>query len=139
MPRKKSTTSTLETTVQNVLARFAHDIAAAVRSEFASEIERIIGGAGAAPAPRRPGRPAGGGAAAKPADGRRKPHPARSYSDADVTRVLNLIKSRPGLRSEQIQAEIGNKKVVEKVLARLRDAGQVRTTGTRRAMTYSAS
>ena len=45
---------------------------------------------------------------------------------------------KPGLRAEQIQSEFGDKRMVEKVLAKLRERGDVKTSGTRRGMTYSA-
>src|SRR4051794_31931868 len=86
-------------------------------------------GAGRRPATQKPSRHL-------PAS--RKPHPCRSYTDADIEGVLSVIPSKPGLRSEQIKAEIGgDDRAVEKILIRLREHGRVVTTGIKRAMTYA--
>ena len=138
---------TLESQIDSIISHAAAEVAQAVRANIAAEVTRMIGG-GAAPAAgttgkRGPGRPRKSGSVAKAPSATqplkaRAPHPRRSYTDADVERILGLIKEKPGLHSVEIQAQSGiGKKVVEKVLTKLRDDKIVKTKGKRSAMTYS--
>ncbi len=82
---------------------------------------RPSNGGGAAPAPRR-GRPPGGG----------------RLSPAALDQLLEVIRKKPGLRSEQIQREVSlGAKAVKAGLAQLRKERRVRTSGQRRSTTYA--
>ena len=133
----------LESHIDQVIQQAAAKIAKAVRSELAAEIHGVLEGRRASARGRRrtaraprmvKARSNGNGNG----NGARSPHPRRSYTDGDVERLLGLIADSPGLRSAQIQEQSGlDKHTVNKVLARLRSDEQVKTTGERRAMTYS--
>lgn len=68
----------------------------------------------------------------------RKPHPRRSYTDADIDRMIDLIAATPRARGEDLRVRFGgDPRTVEKILEHLRDHALVRTEGVKRAMTYS--
>jgi hypothetical protein len=57
-----------------------------------------------------------------------------------LDKLVQLIENKPGLRSEQIQKELGlPPKLVKAGLAKLREEHRVRTIGERRAMTYAVA
>lgn len=140
----------LEATIHDIIvsasAGMAREISQAVRKALAAEIMETDG----APPTRAPAKRQGGkrraAAPAKPKSkpkgalkkgAGRQPHPRRSYDQKDLDTVLGLIKAKPGLRSEQYQAEAKVEKVVlGKVLAKLRADKLVKTEGEKRATTY---
>lgn len=68
----------------------------------------------------------------------RKPHPRRSYTDADIDRMIDLIAAAPRTRGEDLRVRFGgDPRTVEKILEHLRDHALVVTEGVKRAMTYS--
>jgi hypothetical protein len=76
----------------------------------------------AAPGGARRGRPPGGG----------------RLSPAAMESLVEVIRKKPGLRSEQIQREVSlGAKVVKAGLAQLRKERRVRTSGQRRSTTYA--
>jgi hypothetical protein len=80
-------------------------------------------------------RPSGGGGAMPARRGR---PPGRGVSPAALTQILDVIRKKPGLRSEQIQREVSlAPKVVKAGLAQLRKERRVRTAGQRRSTTYA--
>ena len=148
----------LQTTIHAIAIRAADEIAAAVSADLHAEISRILAGAVPAhvpaAAPRRaPGRPPKHAAASTPvakasakpvtkaagnATGR-GPHPRRSYTDADLDKVLAALQARPGMHSPELVKQTGlAAPVLDKVLMRLREDGKVSKQGERRATTYSA-
>lgn len=118
----------LDALIAQIVASAAKEIAAAVRVQAASPpAPRPVAAAPKTPAGTEPAKP-----------GASKPHPRRSYTDADIDGVLALITSKPGLRTEEIKAVIGgDDRAVEKILERLRASGRVNTSGVKRAMTYT--
>lgn len=65
---------------------------------------------------------------------------AAGVPGALVDQLLAFISRNPGLRSEQIQKQLGAKQAAVKVgLAKLRASGRVKTSGTRRATTYASA
>lgn len=138
--------STIHQVIVSAAATMAQEISRAVRAALAAE---IVGSTPAKPTPRRarrraaavttrPARVKRGRTAARSSGG--KAHPRRSYTDRDVAAVLELIRARPGLRSEQYASE---SKLAhgpfKKVLAKLREEGRVKTEGEKRATTYKAA
>lgn len=93
-------------------------------------VSTVMGG----PAPRPASRPNGGATAAAPRRRRRGVQPGV------LDRVVSFVAKNPGLRSEQIQAKLGgDHDTVKKALAKLRDIKRVKTTGEKRATTYTAA
>ena len=87
-------------------------------------------------------RPSGAGssAASAPTGARRGRPPGKrnKLSSAVLDQILEVVKKKPGLRSEQIQKEIdAGPGVVKAGLARLRVERRVRTSGQRRSTTYA--
>src|SRR5205085_8771385 len=113
MPRTKQR-SHLDSTINSIVARAASEIAAAVRADVAAQVSAIVGG--------KAGRGAGRAAAAPKAKGGKfhRRSPAKIASDNE--KLLAFIKSHPGLRSEDIQKQIGMPKPdVTSGLVALRD------------------
>jgi hypothetical protein len=78
----------------------------------------------------------GNGVGAAPA--RRGRPPGRGVSPAALTQILDVVRKKPGLRSEQIQREVSlASKMVKAGLAQLRKEHRVRTAGQRRSTTYA--
>lgn len=123
MPRPRKQTS-LEVGIHQILSTAARAIAAAVRADLSEQLQRVIGnGASAAP-------PA---AAATVKKGRRG-----AVTEALIDSILQIISSKPGLRSEEVQSRASaSPKLVRAALAKLRAAKRVKTKGLKRAMTYS--
>lgn len=79
---------------------------------------------------------ANGGAPGRPRRGRPPGKPR--FSDAALAQIVEVIRKKPGLRSEQIQRELSlGAGVVKAGLAQLRKERRVRTSGQRRSTTYS--
>lgn len=134
MPRPTKQTE-LVNRINQIVITAAREIAVEVRRDLAEQVNRLVGGSAS------DGRGAARGAAPKqlPAGkGRRR---RRGGPDAaTMDRVLRLIQSKPGLRSEQIQKSIEmDPSSVKAALAKLRAAKRVKTKGERRATTYSAA
>lgn len=125
MPRPRKV-APLESQLLAIARRMTDEVAALVRRQIASEMTRIIGtvnGSGTvANGSVRRGR--SGGA-----------------SPQLVSTVLEAIKRSPGLRTEQIYAKLPSHPAprVKAALARLRADKKVKTSGTRRAMTYRSA
>lgn len=122
----------LEQKINQIVSSAAREIASAVRANIAAEVSRLVNGSSAA---RGPGRKAPAAKAAGKAKG------GRRGVDAGVTdKVLKLIQTSPGLRTEEIYKRSGlNAKAVKKSLAKLRADKKVKTAGIKRAMTYAAA
>jgi hypothetical protein len=77
---------------------------------------------------------AGGGSGVR----RGRPPGRGQLSPAALEQLVDIIKKKPGLRSEQIQREVSlGAKVVKAGLAQLRKERRVRTSGQRRSTTYA--
>ena len=97
--------------------------------------EHYVKAGGQHPA-RAAAAPSRGAKAARSAKGPRRGKDA----GAVVDQLLAFIAKNPGLRSEQIQKQIGVKQALVKAgLAKLRAAGKVKTTGSRRSTTYASA
>lgn len=81
------------------------------------------------------------GASAAPTGGARRGRPpgrGNRLSGAAIDQILDVIRKKPGLRSEQIQRELSQPpKAVKAGLAQLRKDRRVRTSGQRRSTTYA--
>lgn len=92
-------------------------------------------------------RPSGRGSATNGAShgapdgtGKRRGRPPgkRPFTAATLDQIVELIRKRPGLRSEQLQRELAMPPgVVKAGLAQLRKDRRVRTAGERRSTTYA--
>src|SRR5438552_18554614 len=95
-----SSTSSLNQRIHDLTSRAAQEIPHFARRDVTDELQRLIGG-----------RPAAAPAAAKPAKAspgpRRGRRGRRGPNDATIEKVLDFIKTNPGLRSEQIAKQIG--------------------------------
>jgi hypothetical protein len=91
--------------------------------------------------PSAPGAYNGGSAAANGTGKRRgRPPGKRPFTAATLDQIVDVIRKRPGLRSEQLQRELGLPRgVVKAGLAQLRKDRRVRTVGERRSTTYAAA
>ena len=70
----------------------------------------------------------------------RPPGRRNAMSTASLDQIVEFIRKHPGLRSEQIQAELQLPPGAVKIgLAKLRLARRVKTAGQRRATTYSVA
>jgi hypothetical protein len=140
----------LDTSIASIIARAAADIAQAIRGEASAPVAR----AAAAPSGKRRGRPPGSGkaqkaaappaAAQKPAKGKRGKaakggRRTSAQVAADDAKILAFVKGHGGLRSEQIEKQMGfPKPSLASGLLRLRASGKVKMKGVKRAATYSA-
>jgi Mn-dependent DtxR family transcriptional regulator len=62
-----------------------------------------------------------------------------SLDQGTLDQILKFVEKHPGLRSEQIQGELDvDRKLVKAGLAKLRETKKVRTSGHKRATTYTA-
>lgn len=87
----------------------------------------------------RPGDAAGEPSAVGPRRGR-PPGRRNAMSTASLDQIVEFIRKHPGMRSEQIQAELQLPSGTVKIgLAKLRLARRVKTAGQRRATTYSVA
>ena len=135
MPRPRKQNA-LEVRIGTILTVAARQIAEAVRADIANQLIHVMGSSGghkaASPASSSNG-------AAAPATGGKRGRRG-SLNEPTLTRVLDIVKGTPGLRSEQIQKQLPlAPKVVKAALAKLRAAKRVKTTGEKRAMTYAAA
>jgi hypothetical protein len=113
---------------------FANRLTLTVRRSVLEQVVAAMGGNGAAPARRGPGRPRGTTKVARPtprADGKRTPEQVA----ADGERIASYVRQHPGQRLEQIAVGLGTgsqelKLPVIKLLASktLRKTGQKRGT-----------
>src|SRR5439155_23960019 len=63
----------------------------------------------------------------------------RSSGQVDTDTLLSYVKNNPSQRGEQIAAALGtDSKAMRPVMKRLIEAGDVKTRGERRGMTYAA-
>jgi hypothetical protein len=132
------TARALEDRISQVIAEAASVIAELVRAEIAERLREAValpvrGSFGEYVRKR-------GESVARAKTSRKPGRPATSVSAKAVDQVLEVIKAEPGLRSEQIYQKVSvSPKVAKKVLAKLREAKRVKTSGARRATTYAAA
>jgi hypothetical protein len=120
-PRKQSA---LDARVAEIIAITTRQIIAIVRADLrrAAALKSLH-------------TPWGRGAAPAKSAGRRSTH-----DEATLERVLKVIASSPGQRSEEIYWKLPMPvKTVKAALAKLRATKRVKTKGEKRAMTYSAA
>jgi hypothetical protein len=121
----------LENQIRNSLSHFAAEVITAVRQDIGARVRAVIGGdsgnAVRAAAPLQ---------ATKPTGRRRR----RGLDERTIESVFQFVTRNPGRRSEQIQKESGvAPDSVRKALAKLREAGRLKTKGEKRATTYTAA
>lgn len=143
MPTKRSP-STLDALLSRILQRTVHEIAGAIREAAAPPVTAVA--TPAAPEPRKtPAKqarkaPAKKPAPAKAAPAKRAPKVATPGDGVNaVEKVLLVIRTEPGLRSEQIErlADLP-KAAVQAALVGLRKDGRVTVQGKARGTTYAA-
>src|SRR5258708_1445242 len=125
MPRPRKQTA-LDSRISEIIAFATRQIAQLVRTDFADQVGRL------AAAPSN-GRPAPG---PKPKAGPQRRGRRGGLNEATLSRVLKVIESSPGLRSEEIYRKLplpAGK--VKAALAKLRHSKRVKTKGEKRAMT----
>jgi hypothetical protein len=134
MPRPRKQNA-LEVRIGTILTVAARQIAEAVRADIANQLMHVMGsGAGRQVAAAS----TSSASAAAPATGGGKRGRRGALNEPTLTRVLDIVKGTPGLRSEQIQKQLPlAPKLVKAALAKLRAAKRVKTTGEKRAMTYA--
>lgn len=122
----------LENRIHAVVEEAASVIADIVRAELAAEVQKAV--AVAQPKSGRWRNAKLKTATAKKGRGRRR----GSLNNATLARVLQVIESTPGLRSEQLYQKLPlPREVTKRALAKLREDKRVKTKGDRRAMTYA--
>lgn len=118
--------------VASALDALIEALRAEVREEFLSAIgasPSVPQGRGRKPGPRPAARQA------RPKGGRRSPEEL----DALAAKMLATIKKTPGLRSEQLAAELGvTTKELVRPVTKLFDQKAIKTTGQRRGTKYFA-
>lgn len=126
-----------ENRIHAVIAEAASVITDIVRAELAAEVQRAVSSVHAnGHANRLPKRLA----TAKTSVGGGRRRKRRGVDGATLARVLQVIKSKPGLRSEQIYEKLPlPRELTKKALAKLRGDKLVKTKGTRRATKYIAA
>lgn len=128
MPRPRKD-SALDSRIASIAQQMAAELVGAVREHLADEVATVLGG-------RRGGAAPNGHA--KPAASKRRR--GGGVSDAVVGQLLAAIKATPGMRSEQLYEKVSAPSSVAKAgLAKLREQKKVKTSGTRRGMTYKAA
>ena len=136
----KTNQSQLESRINDIIGQAASAIAAAVRQDIGEQVSRIVG---AGPARGAAPRLTNGGGAAKPAAAPQPGRKRRRRRGPDVAvmeRLMSFIKSKPGLRSEEIRKQLQLDPVDAKAaLAQLRADSKVRTKGDRRTTTYTVA
>jgi len=120
-----NTTVELEKQIEQMVA--AH--VAALRKAAQGAVERAFGAAASAAVPPAAGRPRAARAA-----GKRR---AKSELSALGERFLEVLSRKPGETMGVLSAEVGASPVeLHRAVARLREAGRVRTIGERSRMRY---
>jgi hypothetical protein len=120
MPRQ-TPESALKDQLLAVAQRMAQEVAEVVRQYYAAEVRRLMANGG-----KR-----GAGALAKQRGGR------RGAAAGAAEAVLQLIKSKPGLRTEKMYEALPlSKQAIKAGLAKLREQKRVKVRGERRAATY---
>lgn len=120
MPRRANSNA-LEARINQIVQRAARAI---------SEMVRGVGARVAAPA----------GPAEKGGVGRRRRRGRRGPNALTLDKIVRLLESHPGLRSEQIRDQLGlDGEVVRQGLTKLRASSKVKTKGERRATAYFVS
>lgn len=135
--------STLQSKLETLAAAFARDVLAVLRGVSIDDIAALSARGGR---PASSGRAAAGAAAAAPAraarGARRGKGGRRTAADIDavVDRIVELLaKSPEGLRSEQVQAELGlTRREVPRPLKAALASGRIGKRGERRATVYYA-
>src|SRR5579883_2670044 len=137
----------LETQIQSIVSRFSSEMASEVAHAVRQHIAAEIAGSGATTPAVRRGRPKKGArpAAAPTAKVARRTAASRGRrsSDqvaADDAKILAYVKAHPGVRSVEMQKEIGlGSQNVASGLVRLRAAGKIKSKGEWSSTTYTAA
>lgn len=136
----------LENALRTRVDALVRDLSQLIRAEALALVRQALGGAAlpaAAPARRKPGRPAGSGAAKRAApSGRKRGRPAAAPSpqlEATMSSVLGFVRQNPGQGLEGIGRGLkrdtaGLKPAVAKLLA----SKQLKTKGKARGTKYFA-
>lgn len=123
----------LDDRIYAVVAEAASVIADIVRGEIAAEVQKVVS------ARTKNGR---GTRRALPKTEKRsgRGRKRRKMDVRTVTRVLDVVKANPGLRSEQLYEKVElPREVTKRALATLRQDKRVKTKGARRSTTYAAA
>jgi Fic family protein len=136
-------TTKLQSAISQLASSFATEVLNAIRG---ASLEEILGAQGSAPrgaaaAPARRGRPAKTVAApAKKARGGRLPRRSPEQLSSAIEQIVGLLKkNKEGLRSEQIQAQLGlAKNEVTRPLVKGLEDGVLKKKGQKRSTTYFA-
>jgi len=133
--------STLETEIRSRIESLATELAGMIRQGALESVQAALGGNGAAPARRGPGRPRGRGrpkgSGARKARGRGRPLSAAT--EALVPKVLAQVKATEGQGVSDIAKALRvNVERVKPVMAKLLAAKQVKKTGQKRGTKYHA-
>ena len=117
--------------IRDLVESFATELEALVRRAALDQIHNALGGvAPAGRAARGPGRTTAG----------KRGKRSSEQVDAFAARILELVKKKPGLRGEQISAEMKtDTKTIRLPMLKLIADKKVKTKGQRRGMTYTAA
>jgi hypothetical protein len=140
-PRKQVTLSparkptSLEESIKTIVAAAMQQVAEAVREGIAEQLRQTMGGGSSSSPTAAPGAAPFNGGAPKPRKGGR----ARLLDDGTIERIYDVVKSSPGLRSEQVMKQLPfTPKLVKLALAKLREAKRIKMKGQKRGATYTA-
>ncbi len=129
-------TNTLQAEIRSRIEALATELAGMIRQQAFASVEAALGGNGAAPARRSPGRPKGSGR--KKARGR-PGRPPSAATEALVPRVLAHVKSNAGSGVSEIAKALKvDVERVKPVVAKLLADKQVKKTGQKRGTKYHA-
>ena len=131
----------IESSIESVMREATSKIVQAVKQEieagvnaFAARLRGSESRETASPKPKKVEKVENGKTEKKPRAKR------TSLDDGLVAQVLLFVRENPGQRSEEIQKTVGLPPgQVKKALVKLRGAGQLKTTGAKRATTYAAA
>jgi len=129
MPRPRKQNS-LDARVSALALHFGGALVHAVRDELASEVSRLVNGA----------KVRNGATRSSSAAKKGRPLQRGSVNERVLAKLLGVIKTSPGLRSEQIYEKVNmSKKLAKAGLAKLREMRKVKIKGQKRAASYTVA
>jgi hypothetical protein len=123
--------------IQELVDDFANRLTLLLRRSALEQVVQALGGNGAAPARRGPGRPRGSTTVAAPARRSRGGKRTSEEMEAMSSALVSHVQANPGQRGEQIAQALGTDvKTMRLPMLKLIASKAITTRGQRRGMTY---